>query len=71
MSFNLDLQNLAIELLFSKIRHQVDHPAIFVNNIPVKKVDKHKHLGIILKSKLSFQFILNLPFLKRKGASAC
>ena len=54
MSFNPDPQKQAIELLFSKKRHQTDHPFILLNNIPVKKVDEHKHLGIILDSKLSF-----------------
>ena len=54
MSFNPDPQKQAIKLLFSKKRHQVDHPVILFNNIPVKKVDQHKHLGVILDSKLSF-----------------
>ena len=54
MSFNPDPQKQAIELLFSKKRHQVDHPIILFNNIPVKKVDQHKHLGVIFDSKLSF-----------------
>ena len=54
MSFNPDPQKQAIELLFSKKRHQVDHPVILFNNIPVKKVDQHKQLGVILDSKLSF-----------------
>ena len=35
-------------------KNEVDHPIILFNNIPVKKVDEHKHLGIMLDSKLSF-----------------
>ena len=54
MSFNPDLQKQAIEFLVTKKRQQADHPVILYNNIPVKKVDKHKHLGIILDSKRSF-----------------
>ena len=59
MSFNLDPQKQTVELLFSKKRHQADHSFILFNNIlfnniSVKKVDKHKHIGIILYSKLSF-----------------
>ena len=54
MSFNPDPQKQAVELTFSRKRTEIDHPAIFFNNIPVKKVSEHKHLGIILDSKLSF-----------------
>ena len=35
-------------------RVEVNHPEIRFNNIPVRQVDKHKHLGIILDPKLSF-----------------
>jgi len=54
MSFNPDPQKQAIELRFSKKRLAVDHPIILFNNIPVKQVDEHKHLGLILDSKPSF-----------------
>ena len=54
MSFNPDPQKQAVELLFSKKRHEIDHPFILFNNIPVKRVTAHKHLGIILDSKLPF-----------------
>ena len=54
MSFNPDPQKQAVELIFSKNRIEMNHPEIRFNNIPVMKVDEHKHLGIILDSKLSF-----------------
>ena len=54
MSFNPDPQKQAVELLFSRKRSEKDHPVLLFNNIPVKKVNEHKHLGIILDSKLSF-----------------
>ena len=54
MSFNPDPLKQAVELIFSTKKTEVDHPAIFCNNVPVKKVDEHKHLGIVLDSKLSF-----------------
>ena len=44
MSFNPDPQKQAVELIFSKKRIEIDHPVIFFNNIPVKKVTEHKHL---------------------------
>ena len=71
MSFKSDPQRQAVELRFSKKRLAMDHSVILFNNIPVKQVDEHKHLGFILNSKLSFQLILNLPSLKRERGSAC
>ena len=54
MSFNPDPLKQAVELIFSTKKTEVDHPPILFNNVPVKKVDEHKHLGIVLDSKLSF-----------------
>ena len=54
MSFNPDPQKQAVELLFWKKRHEIDHPVVLFNNISVKRVTEHKHLGISLDSKLSF-----------------
>ena len=54
MSFNPDPQKQAVKLIFSRKRIEIDHPVILFKNIPVKKVNEHKHLGIILDSKLSF-----------------
>ena len=36
----------------------MNHPEIHFNNIPVMKVEEHKHLGIILDSKLSFSTLI-------------
>ena len=71
MSFNPDPQKQAVELTFSRKKTEIDHPAIFFNNIPVKKVSEHKHLGIILDSKLSFSARINLLSLKQGRALAC
>ena len=68
MSFNPDPQKQAVELKFSKKKIEIDHPVILFNNIPVKKVDEHKHLGIILDSKLSFSAHIKSAISKtRKG----
>ena len=40
--------------LFSNKLKSTDHPPIFLNDIEVKRVNCHKHLGLILDSKLSF-----------------
>ena len=37
MSLNPDPQKQAVEQLLSKKRHEMDHPVILFNNIPVKK----------------------------------
>ena len=54
MSFNPDPTKQAEEILFSQKRRSPDHPPIYFNNFEVKKVSDHKHLGLILDSKLSF-----------------
>ena len=68
MSFNPDLQKPAVELIFSTKRIEMNHPEIRFNNIPVMKVDEHKHLRIILDSKLSFSAHIKAAITKtRKG----
>ena len=68
MSFNPDPQKQAVELIFSTKRIEMNHPEIRFNNIPVMKVDEHKHLGIILDSKLSFSAHIKAAISKiRKG----
>ena len=68
MSFNPDPQKQAVELTFSRKKIEIDHPTILFNDIPVKKVTEHKHLGIILDSKLSFSSHIKSAISKtRKG----
>ena len=68
MSFNPGPQKQAVELTFSRKKIEVDHPAILFNYIPVKKVNEHEHLGIILDSKLSFSAHIKSAISKtRKG----
>ena len=68
MSFNPDPQKQAVELVFSRKRNGIDHPVALFSNIPVEKVNEHKHLGIVLDSKLSFSAHINSAISKtRKG----
>ena len=53
MCFNPDPTKQAEEILFSHKSNKPVHP-IYFNDIEVKKVSDHKHLGLILDSKLSF-----------------
>ena len=68
MSFNPDPQKQAVELIFSRKGIEIDHPVVLFNDIPVKKVNEHKHLGFILDSKLSFSSHIKSAISKtRKG----
>ena len=66
MSFNPDPQKQAVEITFSRKKTEIDHPVILFNNIPVKKVNEHKHLGIILDSKLSLSAHINSAISKKR-----
>ena len=54
MSFNPDPTKQAVQLLFTQKSKQIVRPKIYFNDIEVKTVNDHKHLGLILDSKLSF-----------------
>ena len=54
MSFNPDPTKPAEEIIFSRKLNQQVHPPLFFNNIMVKQVNEHKHLGLTLDSKLTF-----------------
>ena len=59
MEFNPDPMKQAKEVLFSCKKSSPVHPDLVFNGIAVTKVDEHKHLGLILQSKLSFVRHLN------------
>ena len=68
MSFNPDPTKPAEEILFSHKRSQPAHPPLTFNGVEVKRVDEHKHLGLILDPKLSFTAHINEKTTKaRKG----
>ena len=70
MSFNPDPEKQAVELTFSRKKIEIDHPMILFNDITVRKVSEHKHLGFILDSKLSFSTHIKSAISKtRKGIS--
>ena len=70
MSFNPDPQKQAVEVIFSTKRIEMNHPEIRFNNIPVMKVNEHKHLGIILDSKL-FRLTLRQLSQRQERELAC
>ena len=59
MEFNPDPSKQAIEVLFSSKRSKPVHPDLTFNDLPVKKMDHHKHLGLELDSGLTFTKHIN------------
>ena len=58
MSFNPDPTKQAVGIYFSKRGPPENSPNITFNNAPVNISDSHKHLGMILDSKLTFDLHL-------------
>ena len=54
LAYYPDSTKQAFEVTFSRKKILSDHRPVLFNDIPVIKVNEHKHLGIILDSKLSF-----------------
>ena len=54
MSFNLDLNKLAQEVIFSWKMTKSSHPQISFNHAPVSHASFQKHLEIYLDDKLNF-----------------
>ena len=63
MSFNPDPSKQAQEIIFSRKKMKSSHPSVYFNNIPVSSTSVHKHLGMLLDDKLSYEhhlkFVLN------------
>ena len=55
ISFNLDPNKQAQEVIFSRKLKNVSHPPLVVNNANVSSCKSQKHLGILLDSKLTFE----------------
>ena len=54
MSFNPDPTKQAVQVIFSRKAQTIVHPKIYFNDIEVKTVNEHKHLGLTLDAKLTF-----------------
>ena len=54
MQFNPDVNKQAVEVIFSCQRNKPASHLIFFNDIIVKQLPKHKHLGLTFDSKLTF-----------------
>ena len=68
MSFNPDPNKQAIEVRFSHNINSPTHPPLYFNNQEVCSAAHHKHLGLILDSKLTFaKHISQKISIARKG----
>ena len=55
MSFNPDITKPPIEIIFSTKNVKPIHPPLYVNGIMIDSVEEHKHIGLTLDKKLTFQ----------------
>ena len=68
MSFNPEPTKQAVEILFSQKTTKPYHPPLFFNGARVSQVSEHKHLGLILDTKLLFVKHINEKIkIARKG----
>ena len=63
ISFNPDPSKQAQEMIFSRKKMKSSHLSVYFNNITVSSTSVHKHLGMLLDDKLSYEhhlkFVLN------------
>ena len=59
LEFNPDPTKQATEVLFSCKKCRPNHPKLIFNEATVEKVNEHKHLGLVLDSRLSFEKDIN------------
>ena len=65
MQFNAEKTE---EVIFSTKRARIVHPPLTLGNDEIKRESEHKHLGMILDSKLNFQNHIRVAILKaRRG----
>ena len=66
--FNPDKSKQAVQVVFSQRKEAIAHSPVFFNGSEVVVKPEHKHLGMILDSKLSFQSHVREAIIKaRRG----
>ena len=58
MKFNPDPNKQAQEVIFSRKVNKIDHPSLYFNQNLVKSSSIHKHLWIVLDTRLDFNLYL-------------
>ena len=59
MQFNSNPNKQANEVIFSRKTKSSSHPPVTFKNNVIEKFPHHKHLGIVLDSKLDFKFYID------------
>ena len=70
MTFNLDRNKQAEEIILNRKKTVSLHPVVHLVNTPVKSTQIHKHLRIMFDSNLSYGTISSL-FFKRLSYFIC
>ena len=60
MSFNPDPTKPPIKVIFSTKHNPPVHPSLYFNGVLVNRVNEHKHLGLALDKKLTFNSHISL-----------
>ena len=58
MRFNPDRKKQAEDVIFRRKNNKIDHPPLYFSDNLVKSSSTHKHLGMILDTKLDFSLHL-------------
>ena len=66
MQFSPDKNRQAIQVIFSRKKNAAIHPILFFNRSEVALKTEHKHLGMILDSKLNFQSHIREAIIKAR-----
>ena len=69
MQFNPDPNRQANEVILSRKTKNSSHPPVAFNNNVVTKYSNHKHLGLVLHSKLDFKFHVDQKIKKEDSQS--
>ena len=64
MLFDPDPMKQVVEIAFSTKINSSNHPVLKFSNVPVAKVDRNKHLGMILDSEMPFASYIQAATLK-------
>ena len=70
MNFNPDPTKQAQEVIFSQKLQNTNHPCLIFNHNTISLTESHKHLGIVLDSRLDFKEHLEIIFLKKQNNRA-
>ena len=58
MDFNPDHKKQAQEVVFNRKINKIDHPRLYFHQKLIKSLSAHKHLGMVLDTKLDFSLHL-------------